>query len=102
MSPEIPYTHPCRRSAPGLTADDARLGADVVRYSFIVVDWRHLLLAGLPAHCHPDPGGGLFLQWAWRSYCGAWPRAPVAKASVAAAESAALCASAEAFFAYSN
>src|ERR1700736_1311793 len=28
----------------------ARLGADVVRYSFIVVDLHHLLLAGLPAH----------------------------------------------------
>ena len=27
-----------------------RLGADVVRYSFIVVDLHHLLLAGLPAH----------------------------------------------------
>ena len=28
----------------------ARLGADVVRYSFIVVDLHHLLLASLPAH----------------------------------------------------
>ena len=28
----------------------ARLGADVVCYSFIVVDLHHLLLAGLPAH----------------------------------------------------
>ena len=28
----------------------ARPGADVVRCSFIVVDLRHLLLAGLPAH----------------------------------------------------
>jgi hypothetical protein len=43
---------PCRRFVPGLTADDARLGADVVRYSSIVVDLHHLLLAGLPAHCH--------------------------------------------------
>ena len=25
-------------------------GADVVRYSFIAVDFHHLLLAGLPAH----------------------------------------------------
>ena len=48
----LAYRHPCRRFAPGLTADDARLGADGVRYSFIVVDWRHLLLADLPAHCH--------------------------------------------------
>jgi hypothetical protein len=26
------------------------LGADVDRYSFVVVDFHHLLLAGLPAH----------------------------------------------------
>jgi hypothetical protein len=31
----------------------ARLGADVDRYSFIVVDLHHLLLAGLPAHQTP-------------------------------------------------
>ena len=29
---------------------DARLGANVDRYSFIAVDLHHLLLAGLPAH----------------------------------------------------
>ena len=46
----LAYAHPCRRFAPGLAADDARLGADVVRYSFIAVDLHHLLLAGLPAH----------------------------------------------------
>ena len=34
----LAYRRPCRRFAPGPTADDARLGADVVRYSFIVVD----------------------------------------------------------------
>src|SRR5260221_8330012 len=34
---------------PGADAN-ARLGADVDRYSFIVVDLHHLLLAGLPAH----------------------------------------------------
>jgi hypothetical protein len=28
----------------------ARIGADVVRYTFIAVDLHHLLLAGLPAH----------------------------------------------------
>jgi hypothetical protein len=33
-----------------LTDANARLGADVDRYSFIVVDSHHLLLAGLPAH----------------------------------------------------
>ena len=41
---------PCRRFAPALTDDSARLGADVDRYSFIAVDLHHLLLAGLPAH----------------------------------------------------
>jgi len=41
---------PCRRFAATLAGDDARLGADVGRYSFIVVDLHHLLLAGLPAH----------------------------------------------------
>jgi hypothetical protein len=43
-------TFPCRRFADILTDGRARLGADVVRYSFIVVDLHHLLLAGLPAH----------------------------------------------------
>jgi hypothetical protein len=33
-----------------LTDANARLGADVDRYSFTVVDLHHLLLAGLPAH----------------------------------------------------
>ena len=51
----LAYTHPCRRFAPSLAADDARLGADAVRYSFIAVDLHHLLLAGLPAHCHRNP-----------------------------------------------
>jgi hypothetical protein len=43
-------TYPCRRFADTLTDACARLGADVVRYSFIAVDLHHLLLAGLPAH----------------------------------------------------
>ena len=43
-------TFPYRRFADILTDACARLGADVVRYSFIVVDLHHLLLAGLPAH----------------------------------------------------
>ena len=41
---------PYRRFADILAEACARLGADVVRYSFIVVDLHHLLLAGLPAH----------------------------------------------------
>ena len=32
---------------PSVAITDARLGADVVRYSFIVVDSHHLFLAGL-------------------------------------------------------
>jgi len=43
-------TFPCRRFAETLTDLCARLGADVVRYSFIVGDLHPLLLAGLPAH----------------------------------------------------
>jgi len=43
-------TYPCRRFADTLTDACARLGADVVRYSFIVEDLHLLLLAGLPAH----------------------------------------------------
>ena len=45
----LAYALPCRRFAPALTDNDARLGADVGRYSFIAVDFHHLLLAGLPA-----------------------------------------------------
>jgi hypothetical protein len=44
----LAYALPYRRFVNVLT--DARLGADVDRYSFIVVDLHHLLLAGLPAH----------------------------------------------------
>jgi hypothetical protein len=46
----LAYALPCRRFAPALAGNDARLGADADRYSFIVVDLHHLLLAGLPAH----------------------------------------------------
>ena len=48
-------TIPCRRFADTLTGTDARLGADVDRYSFIAVDSHHLLLASLPAHSHTLP-----------------------------------------------
>src|SRR5262249_9470927 len=41
---------PYRRFVPALADRHARLGVDVVRYSFIVVDSHHLLPAGLPAH----------------------------------------------------
>ena len=46
----LAYAIPCRRFAPGLTTDDARLGADAGPYSFIASDSHRLLLAGLPAH----------------------------------------------------
>ena len=41
---------PYRRFGPALTDKPARLGFDAVSYSFIVVDFHHLLPAGLPAH----------------------------------------------------
>jgi len=43
-------THPYRRFADTLAVAGARLGADVVCYSFIAVDSHHFLLTGLPAH----------------------------------------------------
>ena len=46
----LAYAFPCRRFADTLTDACARLGADVVRYTFIAVDLHHLLHAGLPAH----------------------------------------------------
>jgi hypothetical protein len=46
----LAYVLPCRRFTAALTGDGARLGADADRYSFIAVDFHHLLLAGLPAH----------------------------------------------------
>jgi len=48
----VAYAFPCRRFVSGLATENARLGAGADRYSFTAVDWRHLLLAGLPAHCH--------------------------------------------------
>jgi hypothetical protein len=42
----LAYALPCRRFADTLTVARARLGADVDRYSFIVVDLHHLLFAG--------------------------------------------------------
>jgi hypothetical protein len=39
---------PCRRFAHILTDVNARLGAEVGRYAFLVMDLHHLLPAGLP------------------------------------------------------
>src|SRR5262249_44901480 len=58
----LAYALPYRRFVGVLTDANARLGADVDRYSFIVVDLHHLLLAGLPAHfesSHPSHASGL-------------------------------------------
>src|SRR5437667_6023117 len=57
----LAYALPYRRFVGVLTDANARLGADVDRYSFIVVDLHHLLLAGLPAHfesCMPSHAVG--------------------------------------------
>ena len=43
----LAYVLPCRRFADTLADANARLGADAVRYSFIAVDFHHLLFAGL-------------------------------------------------------
>lgn len=56
MARWLAYTLPYRRFADILADACARLGADVDRYSFIVVDFHHLLLAGLPAHCNAARG----------------------------------------------
>ena len=50
MAQWLAYALPYRRFVAVLADVNARLGADVGRYSFIVVDLHHLLLAGLPAH----------------------------------------------------
>jgi hypothetical protein len=52
VAPWLAYMPPYRRFAVALADAHARLGADVVRYTFIAVDFHHLHLAGLPAH--PD------------------------------------------------
>ena len=45
-----PMLSPVNASPRPSRAPAHRLGVDVVRYSFIVGDWRPLILAGLPAH----------------------------------------------------
>ena len=44
-----PVYSPVNAFAEALADHCARLGADAVRYSFIVMDLHHLLRAGLPA-----------------------------------------------------
>jgi hypothetical protein len=55
----LAYALPYRRFVTVLADANARLRADVDRYSFIAVDLHHLLLAGLPALLRvlpPQPG----------------------------------------------
>ena len=49
-----PMPSPTDASPAFFASAAARLGANVDRYSFIVVDLHHLLLAGLPAHFESD------------------------------------------------
>ena len=60
-----PMRSPADASPPPLRTTDARLRADVDRYSFIVSDFHRLLLAGLPAHCE---------RFWTLSRAGWWPR----------------------------
>ena len=53
----LAYALPYRRFVAVLADANARLGADVDRYSFIVVDLHHLLLAGRPAHFESSLSG---------------------------------------------
>jgi hypothetical protein len=58
----LAYALPYRRFVDVLANGNARLGADVVRYAFIVSDFHRLLLAGLPAHFESDmPSHGVGL-----------------------------------------
>ena len=48
----LAYALPCRRFARTLTSANARLGAELDRYAFLMVGSHHQLPAGLPAHSH--------------------------------------------------
>src|SRR5271166_5393838 len=50
-----PIGAPADASPPASRPTTHGSGADAVRYSFIVVDLHHLLLAGLPADSHHNP-----------------------------------------------
>ena len=53
----LAYTLPYRRFADVLADACARIGGDVDCYSFIAVDFHHILLASLPAHSLTVPSG---------------------------------------------
>src|SRR5947199_3708479 len=58
----LAYALPYRRFVAVLADVNARLGVDVDRYTFIVVDLHHLLLAGLPAHFESYMAGHVGLE----------------------------------------
>src|SRR5215472_6979022 len=58
-APWLAYALPYRRFAVTLAGASARLGVDVDRYSFTVVDFHHLLLAGLCRRTVIQENGGL-------------------------------------------
>src|SRR3954451_16055000 len=62
-APYLAYALPYRRFAVALTDASARLGVDVVRYSFIAVDSHHLLLAGLPGAHRTIPHAWAFCPY---------------------------------------
>ena len=53
-----PMRSPVNASPMPSRASAHELGVDAVRYSFIVMDLHHLLLAGLPAHSALPPANG--------------------------------------------
>jgi hypothetical protein len=72
----LAYALPYRRFARTLAGACARLGADAVRYSFTVVDFHHLLLAGFTGAPHAQvwtlAQGGISRQ---RNDVGCFPEA---------------------------
>ena len=52
----LAYTLPYRRFADALTDACARIGGDVDSYSFIAVDFHHILLAGFSRRSHSRYG----------------------------------------------
>src|SRR5271169_2840168 len=66
---------PYRRFVDVLANGNARLGADVDRYSFIASDFHRLLLAGLPAHFQSDMARhAVGLSWKTGDRCTGSPR----------------------------
>jgi hypothetical protein len=69
----VAYAFPYRRFARTLAGACAQLGADAVRYSFIVADLHHLLLAGFTGAPHAKvfdhARSSGRLRWRTRPFC---------------------------------